>query len=129
MKAFVLSLCAAAVLLAGCDELTPPRACTANIVFGLQVSVVDSLTDVPPASALLIARSGAFVDSLGPTPSGPAYPGGPTVLRFNTAAERPGTYDLTVRAPGYRDWSRTGVKVTKDECHVHTTSLTARLQH
>jgi hypothetical protein len=130
MKTAALSLCAGAVLAAGCESVTTStRACTPNYVFGLHVDVVDSLTTAPPASALLIARSGAFVDSVGPEPSKLSYEGGPTYLRLYAAGERTGTYDLTVRAPGYRDWTRTGVRVTGDECHAHPTTLTARLQH
>jgi len=129
MKAVALSLYAAATLLAGCGELTHPVACTADFRFGLHVTVADSLTEAPPASAVVVARSGTFVDSVGPTPSTPVNGGGPALLRFYMAGERPGTYDLTVRSPGYQEWSRTGIQVTGDECHVHTIALIARLQH
>jgi hypothetical protein len=53
---------------------------------------------------------------------------GPPVLLLSSAGERAGTYDLTIRSPGYRDWTRTGVEVTKDQCHVRPVTLTARLQ-
>ena len=133
MKQVALSLCAAAVVAAGCEQTTTPastRFCTPNIVFGLGVTVVDSLTGVAPASALLIARSGAFVDSVGPEPSRVWYEGGPPAIQLYAAMEREGTYDLTVRAPGYADWSRTGVRVERDDhCHVRTSTVTARLRH
>jgi hypothetical protein len=117
----------AVVGLSAC-QLTRDRVCTAELVHGLAVTVVDSLTGEPPASALLIAREGSFIDSVGPR--SPYQPGidEPPVLVLTAAAERPGTYDLSVRAQGYRDWTRASVSVTADECHVFVTEVTARLQ-
>jgi hypothetical protein len=123
-------LCACAVALGACESPSSPRplACTPNILFGLQVTVIDSITSAPPSSATLIARSAAYVDSVGPqAPLSPVVDG--VVLVLSAASERSGTYDLTVRAPGYRDWTRTGVRVTQeDQCHVRTVALTARLR-
>ncbi|MFL5542033.1 MAG: carboxypeptidase-like regulatory domain-containing protein [Longimicrobiaceae bacterium] len=124
----LLSACAATFALGACDRLSLPRACTADFRYGLNVTVADSLTGAPPPSATLIARAGAYVDSVGPQAPFLNGPQGPSVLLLSAAGERPGTYDLTVRAPGYRDWTRTGVQVTADECHVHPVSFTARLQ-
>jgi hypothetical protein len=47
---------------------------------------------------------------------------------YGLAYERAGTYTVTVEQQGYRPWSRSGVRVTKDECHVRGVSITARLQ-
>src|SRR4051812_16325185 len=129
MKTVALSLCAGAALVAGCERLTTPVACTPNIIFGLRVDVVDSLTQAPPASAVLIARTGAFVDSVGSEASKPAGEGGPIYLRLPGAEERSGTYDLRARARGYRDGARPGVGVTREDgCHVRPTAVTARLR-
>lgn len=111
---------------AGCDLLDSPGViCTANFVFGLEVAVEDSSTDAPAASgAQLIAQDGVWTDTVG-FPSGrPDLDALPLV----SAGERPGTYTVTVRKAGFRDWQRTGVLVTADECHVHPVELTARLQ-
>ncbi len=43
------------------------------------------------------------------------------------AGERAGTYDVTIRRPGYSSFSQTGVVVTKNECHVNPVRLEARL--
>jgi hypothetical protein len=123
-----LSFAAGALLLAGCDPVTSDFNCTADFRFGLNVTVVDSVTNAPPASAVLIARTGAVVDSVGPATPQQLVLNGPPVLLLGAAGERPGTYDLTVRAPGYRDWTRNGVTVTADECHVRSVAVTARLQ-
>jgi hypothetical protein len=123
-----LSFAASALLLAGCGPVTGDFNCTADFRFGLNVTVVDSVTSAPPASAVLIARTGAVVDSVGPATPQQLVLNGPPVLLLGAAGERPGTYDLTVRAPGYRDWTRNGVRVTADECHVRGIAVTARLQ-
>lgn len=116
--------CAGALALGACDSPPMPEACTPNILFGLQVTVVDSLTNGPPPSATLIARTAAAIDSVGPVPPDPI--GGWLVL--NAAMEREGTYELTVRSPGYRTWTRTGVRVGKEGCHVRPVAVIARLR-
>jgi hypothetical protein len=117
-----------ALILSGCTAAPTGFVCTDDFRFGLNVTVVDSVTGTPPASAVLIARDGAFVDSVGPATPHQLVLNGPPVLLLSTAGERPGTYDLTVRAAGYRDWARAGVAVTADECHVKQVAFTARLQ-
>src|SRR5882672_9818354 len=54
------------VAVAQCDSPSEV-VCTDEFRFGLTVTVVDSVTSSPPASAILIARSGTFVDSVGPS--------------------------------------------------------------
>ncbi|MEO5580406.1 MAG: PEGA domain-containing protein [Gemmatimonadaceae bacterium] len=58
------------------------------------------------------------------------HPGGGALddVLLSLAYERAGTYTVTVTKPGYREWRRTGVQVGRDECHVITVPLTARLQ-
>jgi hypothetical protein len=95
-------------------------------VFGLVITVEDSLGGSVPARASLVARSGSYVETK-TEDRAQLGAGGLFVLRFEAAGERAGTYDLTVRADGYADWVKTGVVVSEDECHVHTVSLTARM--
>lgn len=126
MSSFSRLLCASigALALAGCERAAPLSTCNLPVVlFGLQVIVVDSLTNTSPPSAILIARSGAYVDSVGPrTPDALGW------LSLSAAMERSGMYDLTVRAPGYREWTRADVRVTDDGCHVDPVAVTARLR-
>jgi hypothetical protein len=126
--AFRLLPFGAGALLAGCGTITGDYACTAEYRYGLNVTVVDSITGAPPASAVLIAQSGAARDSVGPATPQPFGLNGAPVLVLNAAGERAGTYDLTVRAPGYGAWTRTSVRVTADRCHVRGVAVTARLQ-
>lgn len=109
--------------LAGCDRATQPVACTPSIERGLFVTVVDDVTGAPPSSATLVAQSGEYVDSAGPVAPLPG-----SLLVLSAVPERAGTYDLTVRSPGYPAWTRTGVQVTADQCHVRRVDVTARLR-
>jgi hypothetical protein len=68
-------------------------------------------------------RDGAYADS-----SGAETEPGLQVDALVAAIERPGTYEVTVSKPGYRDWTQSGVRVTDGECNVRTANLTARLQ-
>lgn len=43
------------------------------------------------------------------------------------AGERAGTYDVKIGRPGYSSFSRSGVVVTRNECHVNPVLLEARL--
>jgi hypothetical protein len=102
--------------------------CTDDFKYGLNITVVDSATGSPPAEATLLASSGAFRDSVGPIEPFQAVGDGPLVLILSTAGERPGVYSVVVRSPGYHDWTRSGIEVTADECHVRPVSVIARLQ-
>jgi hypothetical protein len=129
LRGTVFALCfAGALALAACGSVIDSPACTADYRYGLTVTVVDSINGAAPASALLLARSGFYSDSVGPYPPQQMLPGAPPELRLSAAGERAGTYAVTVRSQGYRDWVLTGVRVTADQCHVHPVALTARMQ-
>ena len=101
------------------------RVCTAELRFGVVVRVTDSVTARPAASgSTLVIREGTYVDSM----SIPAARPDLDELTFGGAGERAGTYTVTVTKSGYRPWTRTGVRVTKGECHVNQVQLEARLQ-
>ena len=86
----------------------------------LSVEVTDSITSAPLASgARVIASDGAFADT--------AIGEGSDSAR-SLALDRAGTYTVTVDREGYAPWSRHGVHVTGDDCHVHTVKIFARLQ-
>jgi hypothetical protein len=86
------------------------------------VTVVDSTSGASVRfGATVRVTEGSFADTLlAPAPGAAAYSGG--------VYERPGTYTVAVSHPSYRPWQRTGVRVTRDECHVQTQAITARLQ-
>jgi hypothetical protein len=113
-----------ALALAGCERASEPVACTPEFRAGVQVNVLDSITGAPPESASLIVRSGAYVDSVGPEAAFRTE----TFLSLGAAGERVGIYNVMVRSPGYLPWTRTGVQVIEEGCHVRTVNFTALMQ-
>lgn len=95
--------------------------CTTSDVFpAITVAARDSVTGgYVGAGTKIIARDGSVMDSVTTTVSSQ-----PVGLFW----ERAGTYDVTVQKTGYQTWTKTGVHVTADECHVQTVALVARLQ-
>ena len=113
----ILATLGLALLTGACRS--PLVACNLNLVYGLTIVVTDSATGTPLTGAATIVevRDGAYVDTL--PDFGNEYSG---------AGERPGTYSVTVQRLGYRVWSRDGIRVREDECHVIPVRVTARLQ-
>lgn len=121
MKAWQAFLVVAAAAITGCD-LPFTRACTTDFRYGVVVEVRDSVTGAPAAAgARLVVRDGAYADTSDQLPF-------TEPLMLQAAGERGGRYDLTVQKPDYRDWTRTGVRVWEDGCHVIPVRLEARLQ-
>jgi|APMI01.1.fsa_nt_gi hypothetical protein len=110
-----------------CGLLETGLDCTADSVAGIRVFVVDSVTGAPRATeAIIYARSGSFVDSvIGRN----LAPPGVEFSAVTLANDRAGVYEVSVRREGYAQWSKAGVRVVnRDQCHVATTELTAKLQ-
>jgi hypothetical protein len=115
---FVLPGCAALLLVGlsgGChggddDDL---QSCTAEYVYGIHVTASDARTGQALDSVSGFVREGAWVDTLRETWGPPAM----------AVGERPGTYALEVRAPGYAAWETAGVVVPDLGCHVGTEEL------
>ena len=109
--------------LAGCGITGPltDKVCTNEARAGISISVRDSITDVSAGrNSRIIASSGAFADTSHETSIGD--------LGYGLVYERAGTYVVTVEQVGYKLWTKSGVEVTKGDCHVNGVSLTARLQ-
>ena len=100
-------------------------ACTQEARPALMIALADSLTGATSGftNVAVVARDGTYADSVVQA----TYPASPFNGPVGLAYERRGTYAVTVRASGYAPWTRTGVAVTGDQCHVATVSLTARL--
>lgn len=90
------------------------------VAVAVHITAVDSLSgaNATPGSTMVI-RDGAYSDSVVAPELAPA---------MGLGVERTGTFDVTVRKPGYRTWTKTGVRVDGGECNVKTVSLLARLQ-
>jgi len=124
MKSRSWILAACLVLPAACSQPNDTGiACTAIYVYVLSVTVQDSVTGSPAAAgATVIARDGAYADSTVVPASGANN------TSVGLAGERAGTYSITVRKAAYQTWSKTGVQVTKDVCHVIPVQVAAKLQ-
>jgi hypothetical protein len=119
----VTSLATAA---AACGSPTPV-ACTADSRAGVVVELRDARTGAPASVAgasLVVREQGVVIDSVG----APAELAGTSAHHLGAAHERAGVYSLTVRKPGYRDWTREDVRVAPGVCHVVTARLVALLE-
>ena len=96
-------------------------ACTTEARAAVSVEVRDSITHaLAGRGARIVAQDGAYAD----TAKYSSNFDGP----YGLAHERAGTYAVSVEQAGYQRWLRTGIRVTRDECHPRTVSLIARLQ-
>jgi hypothetical protein len=112
-------------LLGGCAGTTSPTACTLEARPGIAVHVRDASTSEWAASgARLITTSSAGIADTTSLPAGRADLDS---LALSDAYEQAGTFSVKVEKDGYEPWVRTDVRVTKDECHVRTATLTAAL--
>lgn len=112
---------AASWLIAACQPLPQSGGgtiCTMQFVYGISATVTDATTGANiTAGSYLVAREGSYVDSV-------SAMGG----FLAAAGERAGTYSVTIGRPGFSSFHRSGVVVTRDECHVTPVRLEARLQ-
>lgn len=127
MRPAIVSL-AALVVVAGaaCQKsATAPVYCTAEARPAITLTVVDSVTNQATLFQNLwaVARDGTYKDSVAVS-LGDVQKGSVTVP---LAYERAGVYTVSAKADGYQVWSKSGVTVTGDVCHVTTVALTARL--
>jgi hypothetical protein len=123
----LLALALAAAGLVGCRNSSGiDYTCPDVANPGIAIAVVDSATQaVVGRNASIVARSAAFTDSVPAMYS--AVSDGPFGLVYSQTAT--GTYTVTVKQSGYRDWVRTGIVVTKaNACSLRTVNVTAQLQ-
>jgi len=99
--------------------------CTEEARPALLVGITDSIAPNTTTFTNLsvVARDGAYRDSV----FLPVHPTPPTNNQIPLAYERGGTYELTVRANGYRPWVLGAIVVQRDQCHVVTVPIAARL--
>ncbi|HVX40037.1 MAG TPA: carboxypeptidase-like regulatory domain-containing protein [Gemmatimonadaceae bacterium] len=84
------------------------------------------MTHAPAAAGSTVLLRGPFTDSL-------IVPDSSTSATAHVWFEdrvKPGTYSLLIRAPGYRDWTQTGIRIEFNSCHVTSLDhIVALLQH
>lgn len=94
--------------------------CAANSTAAVSVRpLIDARTgtEVPHEVAIqgtLIVQDGAYADT--------------TALLEGAAPDRPGTYQVIARLPGYHEWRHSGVRAERRPCSVRTARVSAVLQ-
>jgi hypothetical protein len=87
--------------------------------------VRDSVTQVPAGhGAIATVQDGSYQETLFYLGSVSSFDS----LTFSGAIERAGTYSIRVNKAGYHSWTRAGVTVTRDECHVIPAQVDVKLQ-
>ena len=129
MIPFILAGVAGMVLaVGGCDAVNGLRSCDTESVPGLMIKVLDAATLQPVACG---ADVWAIQDTYSERFDTHCYDSLPDSLQdpwARGAHEREGTYTVLVARDGYRPWSRAGIRVMADECHVQTVRLEALLE-
>lgn len=128
MRTAAVGLVVAVTAAAACSSFLSPRdrVCAAIFVFGLDVRVQDSVTaaGIGSGSTLVTIDDHGVIDSVSFPPNRPDLNG----ATLAAAGEHAGTFTVIVRHAGYADWARTGVRVTRNECHVNPVALTAMMR-
>jgi hypothetical protein len=103
----------------------PGPVCTMEAHPGISITLADSLAPSTQSftNVIAVATDAAYRD----TALVATFPPSPYVTTVSLAYERAGTYTVDVRADGYAPWTRTGIEVQRDECHVVTVPLYVRL--
>lgn len=118
------------LLAAGCSLLGDgSEVCTTEAFPAIVVEVTNASTGAPVAPEGIegVVVDGSYTDSLRtriPIPYDMAEGG--TVL--GAALGRSGTYDVRLKKSGFALWTRSGVEVESNTCHVKTKTLEAQLE-
>ena len=106
------------LIVQGCSFTGVGLACTDQFVYAVTVEVSDSLTGgLLSSTPTGILTDGQYRETMRLSPN--------QILRGG--GERPGTYDVAVRAEGYQAWRMQGVEVQHDGYHVESVWLLARM--
>ena len=107
------------------ERLLTILTCSATDQPAIQLEVRDILTRAPVNdSVFATARDGAYFDTLRVS----AAATNASAVTLVAASGRAGLYEVTVTRPGYRQWTRTGIRVTRGECGLDIPLLQAWLQ-
>lgn len=117
---------AAVVALSACERAADPVLCADWIPSSAEVTVLDSLSgaNLTAGSTLVLRDAAGVVDSVSV-----AVPPAPyTATSYGLGHGATGTFSLTVRHAGYREWVKGGITVKRGECGAQTVDVTARVQ-
>ena len=119
---------AGAIVAAGCGRPTAAGdfTCTDELRPAIEVDVFDARTGGPAAAGATVLLSGSARDSV----TAPSTSGALVIAKvWYEDRVKAGSYSVTVRKPGYSDWTQSNIRVQSDQCHVRTFErLAARLE-
>jgi hypothetical protein len=121
LAASLVVLVAALVGLFACSSPMAPPVCTAIAVDALVVTVVEASSGQRICDAKVLAVDGSFTEELR------AF-GSASDCTYSGPTERAGVYDVRASRAGYEASGTTGVRVTRDECHVIPVRVTVQLR-
>jgi len=124
-KLVAVPLAIGVLVSASCLKTVEPNVCTAVAYAGIYITLQDRFDDSPPPFTGVWARAvqGTYRDS-----TTEVFTNSETgVQSVALVYERKGTYDVTVHANGYEDFTQDAVFVSADECHVVPVQINARL--
>ena len=121
-KLFLFFLISTLFFTSSCDDNDDNQIyCTDQLVYGLNVIVLDASTGNPIFQDIEVkAVDGTYQEILELVP-GLEY-------AFVGAGERAGNYVVTITKAGYQTYTSAPIVLTRDECHVIPQSLTVNLQ-
>lgn len=123
-RSLVLSLIVGVAAIGGCGLITGGGDCTTELRPGIVLEIVDIVTGASPlVPSVITVTDGSFQERYPP-----AGVEGEVLPKYWFAFERAGRYSILVQTPGYLDWSTSNIRVRRDECHVMTVRITARLK-
>lgn len=99
--------------------------CTAEFVYGLNISLFDSVSGEPLSicDVNYSITEGEYLDESDPND----FDRCDVITSILGAGERTGVYDIEIEKAGFEPWTTEGVIVNGDECHVTTVKLEAFL--
>ena len=119
-KLLLLFMLAPMLILSSCTDTDDQIVCTLEVVDGLRVTVLDNTNGQPLAEGVIVtAVEGNYQETLQLVPG--------LENLFVGAAERVGTYTITVTKDGFQTYTSSPIIVTRDVCHVITQPLTVNL--
>lgn len=126
MKKTWFAVSTAVLALSACEQISEPVPCPAYIPPSVLVTVRDSVTsaNLTAGSTLVLRDAAGVADSV----SVPAPPPPATIEAYGLGQGGTGTFSLTVRRAGYREWAKSGIKVKEGQCGAETVNVEARLQ-
>ncbi len=127
LKAIWVTPVVSSVILPLHAQTSVPPACLPVILHGLFVTVLDFQTgENISCQSIAIITDGEYIENISLPPQ--STQSTQCYSSLVGAFGRSGTYNLSISAPGYADFSKSGIVLTSDRCGVVTLKIEVALQ-